>query len=562
MHVGEVVDGVGQRLQPVTFLLEEVDGTAVGLAVDAHVGDGIEPLAGGRVEVAEVGDFEAGEEVFLDIADAGFDAALLVTGADVAGRDLEPVMTGEVDIAGVEHPSNAGQWLARRKTGAECARLRRVAARRLHPNTRVQARTGRPTARRAHHRGGQRKRRAAHQAARQGRGRETRESSHLTLAHDERDVHLARRAELAPERGAGVLATGAPLGRRRRLVPRVGGKLERGRDIGDLRRRAGDVRDQRDEPRTQSSVPGNRITGLVGRRGAGAEEGPELHAGHVSAVGVTGEHRAELGVVEQPADDAAGGVASWRGEKARRERIGKERAGRRRRGREQVGTKGPVDGSAATEPAHECLAEHTARSAPVGRKNVGARQRGEVRGMAELEIKKPRRDPGARDRGHIEQRTVTRANPVEPCATEIGAGKSPGALWQRLRADQAVAVHRRLAPVRTQEPGLAGGPDHAHNAKDPAKRGFAEPATALSHEKNPRRREPSLAARQGPRSGITRRDCQAPPERHSAFPHPRRARRTTPRRDGQRSPFPVHGDDSSAIVDTGEPRCHVPRSRG
>ena len=79
----------GSRLQAVAFFLEQVDGTPAGLAVEAHVGHGVEPLAGGRIEVTEVGDLEAGEEVFLHVAHAGFDAALLVTGADVARGDLE-----------------------------------------------------------------------------------------------------------------------------------------------------------------------------------------------------------------------------------------------------------------------------------------------------------------------------------------------------------------------------------------------------------------------------------------------------------------------------------------
>ena len=75
----------------------------MGLAVDAHVGDGVEPVAGGGVERAEVGDVESGEEVFLHVADAGLDAAFLVSGADVARCDFEAVMTGEVGVAGVEH---------------------------------------------------------------------------------------------------------------------------------------------------------------------------------------------------------------------------------------------------------------------------------------------------------------------------------------------------------------------------------------------------------------------------------------------------------------------------
>ena len=111
MHGADVVDELGDRAQLLALEGEQLDGRFAGLAVDAHVGDGVEPLAGGRIEVAEVGDFEAGEEIFLDVADAGFDAALLVPGADVARGDLEAVMAGEVGVAGVEHRGLSTQAL-------------------------------------------------------------------------------------------------------------------------------------------------------------------------------------------------------------------------------------------------------------------------------------------------------------------------------------------------------------------------------------------------------------------------------------------------------------------
>ena len=59
----------------------------MGLAVDAHVGDGVEPVAGGGVERAEVGDVESGEEVLLHVADAGLDAAF------GKGCQLQPIRT-------------------------------------------------------------------------------------------------------------------------------------------------------------------------------------------------------------------------------------------------------------------------------------------------------------------------------------------------------------------------------------------------------------------------------------------------------------------------------------
>ena len=86
----------------------------MGLAVDAHIGDGVEPVAGGGVERAEVGDVESGEEVLLHVTDAGLDAAFLVPGADVARCDLEVVMAGEVGVAGVEHRRLTAQALQHR----------------------------------------------------------------------------------------------------------------------------------------------------------------------------------------------------------------------------------------------------------------------------------------------------------------------------------------------------------------------------------------------------------------------------------------------------------------
>ena len=49
VHGAEVVEEFGERSQLVAFESEQVEGTLVGLAVDAHVGDGVEPLACGGV---------------------------------------------------------------------------------------------------------------------------------------------------------------------------------------------------------------------------------------------------------------------------------------------------------------------------------------------------------------------------------------------------------------------------------------------------------------------------------------------------------------------------------
>ena len=43
-----------------------------------HVGHGIEPLAGGRIDLGKVAWFQTGEEVFFDVADGIFHAPLFL----------------------------------------------------------------------------------------------------------------------------------------------------------------------------------------------------------------------------------------------------------------------------------------------------------------------------------------------------------------------------------------------------------------------------------------------------------------------------------------------------
>ena len=114
VHGGEVVEEFGQPMQPVALECEQVNGTLSGLAVDAHIGDAIEPASRGGIHRAEVRDVESGEEVLLHVSDAGLGPAFLVTGADVARGDLEAVMTGEVGVAGMEHRRLADRALEHR----------------------------------------------------------------------------------------------------------------------------------------------------------------------------------------------------------------------------------------------------------------------------------------------------------------------------------------------------------------------------------------------------------------------------------------------------------------
>jgi hypothetical protein len=81
---------------------EAILGLAGRFAVEANVGDGVEPLPEGGVEGGEAGEVQAVEEVLLHIADARFNPTFLVGAFDRAGHGLEAVVGGEVQVAGME----------------------------------------------------------------------------------------------------------------------------------------------------------------------------------------------------------------------------------------------------------------------------------------------------------------------------------------------------------------------------------------------------------------------------------------------------------------------------
>ena len=81
-------------LQAGLLLGEQIHRAFVGLAMNAHIGVGLQPDPRRRIQVAEIGDLQAVEEIFLNIADARFHASLLVTLAHIAGRDGKAGMMG------------------------------------------------------------------------------------------------------------------------------------------------------------------------------------------------------------------------------------------------------------------------------------------------------------------------------------------------------------------------------------------------------------------------------------------------------------------------------------
>ena len=92
MNGGDVIGSGRHALQKIFLFGEHLVRASSGLAVDAHIGDLIKPLAHGWSEHLEVTDLESGEEVFFDIADAGLDATFLVSGADITGHNVEALM--------------------------------------------------------------------------------------------------------------------------------------------------------------------------------------------------------------------------------------------------------------------------------------------------------------------------------------------------------------------------------------------------------------------------------------------------------------------------------------
>ena len=65
-------------------------------AMDAHVGDGVEPELGSRVDGAELEQVQTVEEVLLDVAHAVLDPPFLVALGDVTRADVKAPMPGEI----------------------------------------------------------------------------------------------------------------------------------------------------------------------------------------------------------------------------------------------------------------------------------------------------------------------------------------------------------------------------------------------------------------------------------------------------------------------------------
>ena len=98
-----------------TFLLEAINRALLGRPVDTHVGYRVYPQRGCGLHRSELGQFQPGQEILLDVAHAILDAALLVAAAHVAGADLKAPVAGEIQILRIEHGRRADQALQYRR---------------------------------------------------------------------------------------------------------------------------------------------------------------------------------------------------------------------------------------------------------------------------------------------------------------------------------------------------------------------------------------------------------------------------------------------------------------
>src|ERR1700676_1039510 len=94
------------------FGRKELEWFFVCFTMDAHIGDCLHPLTRGGVEGDQAGgQLETGKEVFLYVADPGFDAAFFVGPPHVTGAWREAVMCGKVEVSrGKKRPFSAGMF--------------------------------------------------------------------------------------------------------------------------------------------------------------------------------------------------------------------------------------------------------------------------------------------------------------------------------------------------------------------------------------------------------------------------------------------------------------------
>ena len=138
--VRDVVGVRVERSQMRTLLGQQIDGSLLRFAVDAQVGDGVEPDLCGRVDGAEVGQLEPMQEILFDVAHTSTRRGPSRCRGRHCRLDRKAVVAGKVQIARIEHRCGAGQALQNRRFEIVDHDFGRHASRR--PRRRVRGRRG------------------------------------------------------------------------------------------------------------------------------------------------------------------------------------------------------------------------------------------------------------------------------------------------------------------------------------------------------------------------------------------------------------------------------------
>lgn len=101
-HPADIEPTRVDRLQLGALLGPQIDRPTMRFPMEADVGHRFQPDLHRGIERREVGPFQAAQEVVLEVADTTLDVSLLVALGDVAGDDLEAVVSGEIEITGIE----------------------------------------------------------------------------------------------------------------------------------------------------------------------------------------------------------------------------------------------------------------------------------------------------------------------------------------------------------------------------------------------------------------------------------------------------------------------------
>jgi hypothetical protein len=102
-HRGDIEGMEGKRVQGRLFTVPQLKGWFAGLAMQPHIGDGVEPGCGGGSQQAEVGDIETGQERLFHLAHAVFHPALFMALAPMTRHDATTIVLGKGRRLGLDH---------------------------------------------------------------------------------------------------------------------------------------------------------------------------------------------------------------------------------------------------------------------------------------------------------------------------------------------------------------------------------------------------------------------------------------------------------------------------